>query len=121
MTIRDFALQYCQDIIEESKRRAAMFDFSEFSHDEVIVEEDGTRVPVVNTERYQIPVADILGMDREEFSRCWPYPECLDAYDLYVSNLIILEGTEALTHIRNKLRTACDRIAAYDNIPEVFR
>lgn len=113
LNIREFAVQYCSDIIEEAKRRSNMFDLSEFSYDEIITEEDGTRVPVINTTSYQIPIADILGMDRTEFAKPWPYAECLEAYDTYVSNLVILEGEEALTSIRKQMALEQEKMELY--------
>ena len=80
-----------------------------------------TEVRVVNTANYQIPIIDILGMDRAEFSKVWPYTECVDAYDTYVNNLIIVEGEDALTAVRNMLSREQEKIAMYDNIPEAFR
>lgn len=121
MNIQEFAVAYCKDIVEDAKKRSEMFDLSGFSYDEVIQEEDGTEVRVVNTDNYQIPLTDILGMDRVEFSRVWPYTECLDAYDAYVSNLIIVEGAEALTMVRNMLSREREKIDMYDSIPEEFR
>ena len=72
MNIKEFASQYCSDIMAEAKRRSVMFDLSGFSYDEIIKEDDGTEVRVVNTANYQIPIIDILGMDRAEFSKVWP-------------------------------------------------
>lgn len=121
MTIREFASQYCSDIIADAEKRSEMFDLSGFSYDEIIKEEDGTEVRVVNTSNYQIPITDILGMDRTEFARVWPYTECLDAYDTYVSNLIIVEGEAALTAVRNMLSREQEKIEMYDYLPEYFR
>lgn len=121
MNIKEFASQYCSDIMAEAKKRSEMFDLSGFSYDEVIKEDDGTEVRVVNTANYQIPIIDILGMDRVEFSKVWPYTECVDAYDTYVNNLIIVEGEDALTAVRNMLSREQEKIAMYDNIPEAFR
>lgn len=121
MNIREFAVQYCQDIMEDAKKCSEMFDLSGFTYDEIVTEEDGTEVRVVNTVNYQIPITDILGMDRKEFSRVWPYTECLEVYDTYVSNLIIIEGEEALTAIRNMLSREQEKIEMYDSIPEAFR
>lgn len=121
MNIREFASKYCADIIADSKKRSEMFELSGFSYDEIITEDDGTEVRVVNTPNYQIPITDILGMDRAEFARIWPYTECTMAYDTYVSNLIIVEGEEALTAVRNMLSHEQEKIARYDNIPEAFR
>mgnify|MGYP003165579939 CR=1 FL=1 len=98
MNIKEFASQYCSDIMAEAKRRSEMFDLSGFSYDEIIKEDDGTEVRVVNTANYQIPIIDILGMD-----------------------LIIVEGEDALTAVRNMLSREQEKIAMYDNIPEAFR
>ena len=121
MNIRDFATQYCSDIVTDAEKRSKVFDLSGFSYDEVITEEDGTEVRVVNTANYQIPITDILGLDRAEFARVWPYTECLEAYDTYVSNLIIVEGEEALTAVRNMLSREQEKIELYDRLPEYFR
>lgn len=121
MNIKEFAETYCRDILAASQKRSEMFDLSGFSYDEIIEEDDGTQVRVVNTVNYQIPIADILGMNRTEFSRIWPYGECLEAYDTYVSTLIIIEGEAALTEVRNMLNRVQERIERYGDIPEEFR
>ena len=121
MNIKEFASQYCSDIMAEAKRRSEMFDLSGFSYDEIIKEDDGTEVRVVNTPNYQIPIIHILGMDRAGVFKVWPYTECVDAYDTYVNNLIIVEGEDALTAVRNMLSREQEKIAMYDNIPEAFR
>lgn len=121
VNIKEFASRYCSDIMEEAEKRSEMFDLSGFSYDEVIKDEDGTEVKVVNTANYQIPIIDILSMNREEFAKVWPYTECLEAYDAYVSTLIIVEGEEALTAVRNMLSREQEKIAMYDSIPEEFR
>lgn len=96
-----------------------MFDLSGFSYDEIITEEDGTKVPVINTVNYQIPLMDILGLSRSEFAKPWPYQECLEAYDTYVSNLSILEGEDALAAIRKQVTLEQERIKFFDKEPEV--
>lgn len=99
--------------------RSSMFDLSGFSYDEIITEEDGTKVPVINTVNYQIPLMDILGLSRSEFAKPWPYQECLEAYDTYVSNLSILEGEDALAAIRKQVTLEQERIKFFDKEPEV--
>lgn len=120
MNIKEFAATYCQDIITAAQKSTELFDLDGFSYDEIIVEDDGTKVRVVNTDNYQIPITDILSMDRETFARVWPSPDCLDAYDSYVKNLEILEGAEALEATRNMLRREQDRIQTFAFIPEVY-
>ena len=120
MKILEFAKTYCADIIEAAKRAADLLDYEGFSYDEIIREDDGTYVKVINTENYVIPLEDVLGLSRDEFQRIWPHQECVDAYDTYVSNLVILEGEEVLTHVRNQLRLEQERIEAFSAVPEVF-
>ena len=38
-----------------------------------------------------------------------------------MNNLIIVEGEDALTAVRNMLSREQEKIAMYDNIPEAFR
>lgn len=121
MKIREFATTYCADILAAAEKRSTLFEISQYPYDEIVTEDDGTPVPVVYTQSHvPIPVADILGMVREEFVRVWSQ-ECVAEYDNYLSNFIILEGEEVLSSIRNAIRAEQDRIAAYDDIPEVFR
>lgn len=121
MNILEFATKYCADIVEKANKRTEMFDLSGFSYDEIITDLDGAKIPVVNTENYQIPIADILEMNRTEFAKVWGNVECLEAYDTYVSTLIILEGEEVLNVIRNKLRTEQEKLSAYEDVLEYFQ
>lgn len=116
MNICEFAETYCKDILAEAQRRSSVFDLSGFSYDEVITEEDGTQVCVINTPNYQIPLVDILSLGRPDFAAIWPYQECLEAFDAYVKTLIITEGEEALTQIRDALRSEMDKISRYSEI-----
>ena len=120
MNIREYAEKYCADIIQRADKQSDLFDVSGFSYDEIIVEEDGTRVPVVNTVNHQIPVQDILTNNRESFAKIWSTQDCLEAYDNYVSTLIILEGEEVLQEIRNEMLRAQERLSLYDNLPKSF-
>ena len=121
MNIKEFATTYCSDIVEKAKRSSDILSLSGFSYDEIIVEEDGTLVKVVNSLNHQIPISDILGMDRDSFAKVWPYPDCLEVYDAYVGSLIILEGEAALYEIRNDLAKEQEKLKLYDAIPEEFR
>lgn len=121
MNIKEFAAAYCQDLLEEAAKRSDLFDLSGFSYDEIITEEDGTKVKVVNTDNYQIPITDILSLDRVGFSKIWPYPDCMEAYDRYMSNIIVLEGEEVIFQIRRALNREQEKIATYDSIPLEYR
>ena len=120
MKILEFAKTYCADIIEASKKAADLLDYEGFSYDDIIREDDGTYVKVVTTDNYVIPLEDILSMPCDEFQKVWPHQECVEAYDLYLSNLVIIEGEEVLNHVRTQLRREQERIEALPAIPEEF-
>lgn len=120
MKIQEFAVKYCPDLLDRAKREATLFDLSDFQYDEEIVEEDGTRVKVLDTPSFQIPLSDVLGMTREEFATVWPQEECLDLYDRYISTLTITEGPEVLQEVQQAIRREQEKLSLYSQIPMEF-
>lgn len=116
MNIKEFAVLYCQDIIERAGKSKDVFGLEGFSYDEIIEDDSGKKVKVINTANFQIPLVDILGMRRSEFENIWPETECLQAYDDYVSTIIILEGKEALDEIRNAIAREQDRLSRFVDV-----
>lgn len=111
MNIQQFAAEYCKDLQRAAKRRAELFADDYLYYDEIIEDIDGTRVRVVNTDNYSIPIMDIItAMDREEFAKQWPYAECLEAYDNYISNICIVDGPEVFREIQARMAASLNAI-----------
>lgn len=60
-----------------------------------------------------IPINDILSMSKSDFARVYPDFECRDLYDKYIESLIMLEGEDALNHIRSVLDQERQRIKEF--------
>ena len=102
MTIQEFAKTYCSDVIQRANEDAVT-DKDGFPFDEIVREDDGTRVKVINTENYQIPIMDIIGLDRTDFVKNYPYSECWEAYDKYVKVTGLIWGEDAFQVIRKAM------------------
>lgn len=125
MFIQQFAETKCKDIIERAKFKASSDMFATFPYDEIIQLEDDVDAPpvrVVNTPSSQIPIADILGMGRDEFAKVYPDEESLEAYDKYVAMFIITEGEAVLRQVRDEIMREAKRIESYQPTvgPEEF-
>lgn len=121
MRMSDFIQQYCADITEKyAKLGSALSDLDGFPYDAVIYDIDGSPVKVVYASGYEIPISDILSLDRNEFEKVYPYPECLQVYDNYMEAVVIIEGPEALATIRNKILSEQKRVDYYAVLPEVL-
>ena len=103
MKIDEFARTKCQDLYERLAKQQELDMFATYPCDEVIYDDLGSPVKVVNTRSHQIPIADILGMPRDEFATVYADEEALDAYDKYMSMFIYMEGAEAVHYIRNAM------------------
>lgn len=121
MFIQQFAEVRCKDIIERAKFAASTDMFATFPYDDIVQSEDDVDAPpmrVVNTPSSQIPIADILGMGRDEFAQVYPDEESLEAYDKYVAMFIITEGEAVLRQVRDEIMRVANRMESYS--PEDF-
>lgn len=116
MRIQEYAAKHCADILERAQQLAAIDDLEGFPFDEIIQDEDGQPVKVVTTNSTRIPVVDILGLHRDEFAKIYPDEESLDAYDMYISSLVVYEGEDALNQIRDAIRQAQEQLAVYSTV-----
>ena len=57
---------------------------------------------------------DILTSTREDFARLYPSFECRELYDRYVDSLIMLEGADALNHIKEVMNREKERIQSFN-------
>lgn len=110
MRMYAFIEQYCQDIVDAQRKRAALVDLAEFPHDDVIDDEEGNKIPVVFVDGNAIPVSDFITLDKSDFLSVYKTQGCPEAFDNYVSALTILEGEEALSKIRNMIIRETERL-----------
>lgn len=120
MTIQDFAQKYCVDILQKASQAQELLDLDGFSYDEVITTDEGYQVKVINTPSYQIPLQDILGLDRDQFAKIWNEPEALEAYDNYVATLIIIDGEDVLNEVRNTISRNAEALKQWHDLPTEF-
>jgi hypothetical protein len=104
MLIHEFIVEYCQDIVETyTATHSKLLDSFDLPYDDEIEDDSGELMKVVYCGEKAIPVNDILSMSKSDFARVYPDFECRDLYDKYIESLVMLEGEDALNHIRSVL------------------
>ena len=114
MLIHEFIVEYCQDIVETyTATHSKLLDSFDLPYDEEIEDDSGELMKVVYCGEKAIPINDILSMSKSDFARVYPDFECRDLYDKYIESLIMLEGEDALNHIRSVLDQERQRIKEF--------
>lgn len=113
MRIREFTDKHCMDIVKESKQVASYLDSDDFSYDAVIEDIDGTPIKIIYAGPDEIPISDVLTLDKKDFIKIHPTLEASEAYDNYVESIIMLDGEEALSFIRNEVMKERSKIETY--------
>lgn len=104
MLIHEFIVEYCQDIVETyTATHSKLLDSFDLPYDDEIEDDSGELMKVVYCGEKAIPINDILSMSKSDFARVYPDFECRDLYDKYIESLVMLEGEDALNHIRSVL------------------
>lgn len=117
MLIGEFIEQYCQDIVEKSKKVKEVLEELDFTYDAIVENSDGERIEVIYADdQTEIPIRDILSLSDLDFRRTHPSKASYEAYKAYLSNFIILEGEEVLNQIRNEMKQSRERIERYANL-----
>lgn len=110
MKMREFIVKYCSDIVSIASQKKSLMDLDGFSYDAIIEDIDGTPIRIIYAGEEEIPIIDILSLERNDFIKLHPSFEAAAAYNNYIDSIIILEGEEALSHIRNEMLRERDRI-----------
>lgn len=118
MKIQEFADKYYPEVTKEVKNINSLFTTDGFQYDEVIVDDEGVKIPVLNTSAYQIPLTDVFGLSRDEFIKIYQNEECVEVYDRYLSAYTILEGFDTLTYIQNIVRRLVHQNSVRDDSVE---
>lgn len=114
MLIHEFIVEYCQDIVETyTATHSKLLDSFDLPYDDEIEDDSGELMKVVYCGEKAIPINDILSMSKSDFARIYPDFECRDLYDKYIESLIMLEGEDALNHIRSVLDQERQRIKEF--------
>jgi hypothetical protein len=114
MLIHEFIIEYCQDIVETyTATHSKLLDSFDLPYDDEIEDDSGELMKVVYCGEKAIPINDILSMSKSDFARVYPDFECRDLYDKYIESLIMLEGEDALNHIRSVLDQERQRIKEF--------
>lgn len=114
MLIHEFIVEYCQDIVETyTTTHSKLLDSFDLPYDDEIEDDSGELMKVVYCGEKAIPINDILSMSKSDFARVYPDFECRDLYDKYIESLVMLEGEDALNHIRSVLDQERQRIKEF--------
>lgn len=114
MLIHEFIVEYCQDIVETyTATHSKLLDSFDLPYDDEIEDDSGELMKVVYCGEKAIPINDILSISKSDFARVYPDFECRDLYDKYIESLIMLEGEDALNHIRSVLDQERQRIKEF--------
>lgn len=114
MLIHEFIVEYCQDIVETyTATHSKLLDSFDLPYDDEIEDDSGELMKVVYCGERAIPINDILSMSKSDFARVYPDFECRDLYDKYIESLVMLEGEDALNHIRSVLDQERQRIKEF--------
>lgn len=114
MLIHEFIVEYCQDIVETyTATHSKLLDSFDLPYDDEIEDDSGELIKVVYCGEKAIPINDILSMSKSDFARVYPDFECRDLYDKYIESLVMLEGEDALNHIRSVLDQERQRIKEF--------
>lgn len=114
MLIHEFIVEYCQDIVETyTATHSKLLDSFDLPYDDEIEDDSGELMKIVYCGEKAIPINDILSMSKSDFARVYPDFECRDLYDKYIESLVMLEGEDALNHIRSVLDQERQRIKEF--------
>lgn len=114
MLIHEFIVEYCQDIVETyTATHSKLLDSFDLPYDDEIEDDSGELMKVVYCGEKAIPINDILSMSKSDFARVYQDFECRDLYDKYIESLVMLEGEDALNHIRSVLDQERQRIKEF--------
>lgn len=113
MRMQEFIDKYCEDIKALCKDRATLLDDFDLPFDDIEEDDSGQQVKVIYCGQYTIPILDIITSTKEDFARSYPDFACRELYDNYVGSLIMLEGEDAVNHIRNVIQREQERVAAF--------
>jgi hypothetical protein len=118
LLLKEFIELFCDDIIKKKREANRLFNDYGWPYDEIAEDDNGDFIKIIHTgsEYGDIPLRDIIDMNRVEFAKVYPSQEALDAYDLYVESVGIIDGEELLDEYRKYIKTATAALEKYSDI-----
>lgn len=113
MKMKEFIDKYCPELRTLSKKMEKTSPLEELPNDGIMIDDSGERIPYVLCEGNEIPIMDIITMSEDDFARQYPSMEARELYKNYIDSLIIYDGPEAISHIRNSLVQEQKRVKAF--------
>lgn len=111
MYIQEFIGKYCRDLLQTNKMERSMYDIGdELEYDHIVYDIDNKPIRVIQIDNLEVPVMDIILMDKESFLHCYKAPHAEVIYDNYLQSLSFLHGEEALAYLRNKIKEETDKL-----------
>jgi hypothetical protein len=111
---------HCQDIIDRKKQEKSLLSDYDWPYDCILQDEDGVPVKVINTEDGDIPIEHILENAREDFAKIYPTPKYLEAYDLYMESVEVLDGKEYAKQYRDYIKARKRELDEFSSLVEIF-
>lgn len=113
MEMKEFIDKYCPELRTLSKKMEKTSPLEELPNDGIMIDDSGERIPYVLCEGNEIPIMDIITMSEDDFARQYPSMEARELYKNYIDSLVIYDGPEAISHIRNSLVQEQKRVKAF--------
>lgn len=104
MYIQEFIVKHCRDMLSKAGKKSYLDDYAGLEYDYTITDSDGRVVPVVMIDNLEVPIADIIAMDKDDFLKYYSSPNSEKYYLRYLRTINLIEGEEAMSIIRNKMK-----------------
>lgn len=118
MLMPEFVQTYCSDLVSLYGSADSTDKFN-LPCDDTIEDDSGEKVQVVYCGKQAIPVLDIVTLDEDDFAQIYPSFEARELYKSYLDTIKILDGEEALNHIRNEMRREQERVKTFSQETEI--
>ncbi len=121
MYIQEFIQQYCRDMLQTRSAERELFNFNDdLEYDDIVYDIDNKPIRVVFVDNLEVPVTDIVSMDKESFLHCYNSPHAGEMYDNYLASMEFLYGEEAMAYLRNQIRHEAERLSRESKLVETW-
>lgn len=118
MTLKDFIITRCKDILDKRKTLCLNDTNDEdsiFSYDNLLQDDYGNLEKVIYDEKgIPIKINDIIELPLEDFTRVYNSSSSLKAYRKYLEAYKIIYGVELLTLYYRKIEESVKQLNEYD-------
>lgn len=111
MKIYEFIDKYCQDILRDVRETGDLYGLDDLPNEGYKTTANGRKIPIVYIDGFQVPISDILTLDKEDFMKAYgSLPSALEVYNHYIEVVQLTEGEEVIAYIRNQVRANIQKI-----------